>query len=1080
MHREFTPDRPLRSPPPVGLYALTAAAAGLLALDLAAPLAGWIGVASPVGRELFGVRFALVAAIVGGARTLHGALDHLMQGRVGADLAVAFACVAAILLGEPVVAAEVVVIGLVGECLEAWTFGRTQRSLSALAGLFPDRCWVLRDGVEVRTFTRDVMAGDVVVVKSGGKVPADGLVTSGHAAVTVVALTGESLPIDKGPGDALLAGSVVPAGSLTVEVTRVGTDTVAGQVLTFTEQALRTKGTAERQADRLARYFLPVVLALAGVTFAFQVMLNVGTVSPGVPDAPRLSLAASARLAAYPALAVLVVACPCPLVLATPAAVVAALGRLAGTGVLVKGGAALERLAAVTAFAFDKTGTLTTGKLDLGDLRPVAGVSPDELLSAAATAEARSEHPVAAPIVAAARVRNLDVAEVTAFAAVPGLGVRATTAGGVIRAGSGRFLEGEGVSVPADAAGWLAGLAAAGQSGLLVARDGVLLGAVGVRDTLRPEAAGVLSELAAMGFPLTLLTGDRTAAAVAGLPLGAVHTELLPADKAAHLGENTAFVGDGLNDAPALARAAVGIAVGAGPAAAAEAGDVVLLGEPLRPLPLLVRLSRETVRVIRQNILYFGFGLNLVGVVLTGWVWPLAAPSAAWFESAPLAGAVFHQFGALLVLANSMRLLAFERPAGRLTRTTVGVNATLERLDADEALHALGHHWKPVAAGLAGASLLVWIASGLTAVGPAEAGIVQRFGAVRADLTPGLHMRWPAPVETVTRYRPHEPRLVELGFRRQTAERAAELAPVRAEQDRLRGDAGGLTWESAHADDIDRVGDEAIVATGDGNLVELLATVRLTVVDPHAYWLGVRDPDAAVRAAAESAVRELVGAAVFADLLTTGRAALEARAADRLRTRLPAGLGVRVDGVTVHDLHPPAEVVASYHAVAEAIQRRDQAVNAASAEAVRQRGRAAEDAQRVVREAEADAAARVADAAAARSAFEAWVQARSALPAADEAALGGERDRRLAAGETPAGVEAAIAERRRTLLADRRALTDFRLTLAAVTRGLQGRDKVLVDAADLPGRRHLMLLDPTIPVPLVPVLTPAVPGGGRR
>ena len=270
--------------------------------------------------------------MLGGARSLFAALDRAADGRVGADLAVAVATAAAVALGEPLVAAEVVVIGLVGECVEEWAMARTRAALAGLAGLFPDRCWVLRDGVETRTFTADLLPGDTVVVKPGGKIPADGVVTAGHAAVVVAALTGESLPVGKAPGDPVLAGSVVPAGSLTIRATAVGPVTVAGRVLAGTEAALKTKGHAERQADRLAGYFLPAVLGLAAVTFAFHLLLHAGSANPAVPDAPKLSPAGAARLAAYPALTVLVVACPCPLVLATPAAVVAALGRLAGTG----------------------------------------------------------------------------------------------------------------------------------------------------------------------------------------------------------------------------------------------------------------------------------------------------------------------------------------------------------------------------------------------------------------------------------------------------------------------------------------------------------------------------------------------------------------------------------------------------------------------------------------------------------------------------------------------------------------------------------------------------------------------------
>src|SRR5207248_2332391 len=248
-------------------------------------------------------------------------------------------------------------------------------------------------GQEVRTDTRDLQVGDRVVVKPGGRIPVDGVVTDGRSAVDASALTGESLPIDKGPGDEVLAGSVVQAGALTVEAGRVAKQTVAGQVIELTSAALKDKAPLERHADRLARYFLPAVLGLALLTFLGNVFYQMSATPP--PGGTKLGFNAAARVAVYPTLAVLVVACPCALILATPAAVIAALGRLAGTGVLIKGGSALERLAGVTAFAFDKTGTLTEGKLELGDAVGLAGTPPDELLRAAATAEQRSEHPLA-------------------------------------------------------------------------------------------------------------------------------------------------------------------------------------------------------------------------------------------------------------------------------------------------------------------------------------------------------------------------------------------------------------------------------------------------------------------------------------------------------------------------------------------------------------------------------------------------------------------------------------------------------------------------------------------------------------
>ncbi len=1083
MHREFDPaTEPLGYRPPLGLYALTAAVVALVGLDLWPTLSGsfqsvGVELPGPASRELLGFRCALWAAVVGGARTLYSALERLTEGRVGADLAVALACVAAILLGEPLIAAEVVVISLVGECLEAVTFGRTQSALHALSELFPLRCWVLRDGVEVRVFTANLAVGDRVVVKPGGKIPADGTVVAGSAAVDASALTGESVPQDKAAGDAVLAGCLVPTGTLTFDVTRVATQTVAGQVVALTAKALADKGRGERLADRVARYFLPAVLAATALTFAFNVAVQLG--SHVGPDARRLGLNAAMRVAAYPALAVLVVACPCPLVLATPAAVMAALARLAGTGVLLKSGAALERLAEVTAFAFDKTGTLTEGRLEVATVRPWGDTSPAELLRLAASAESRSEHPIARAVLAAGPA---GVDAPTAFEAHPGAGVVATVNGVSLVVGTAKLLEAQGVAVPGDVAAALDELAAGGESVLLVASGGAFRGAVGVRDRVRPEAAGVLAELHELGVtPIALLTGDRRAVALSlNLPGVEVHAEQLPGDKAAWVAAQlgrVAFVGDGLNDAPALATASVGLAIGTGTDAAAAAGDVILFGEPLRNLPLLVRLSRQTVRVIKQNVYGFGFGMNLFGVLLTGWLWPVFAPSAEWFEKAPLAGVIYHQLGALLVLFNSMRLLTFERAstsrAVRSARAAGGrLDAALGRLDLDDLLHAVGHHWKRLALAAGTLSAVAWLASGLTQVEPAEVAVVQRFGAVRDDLAAGLHLRWPSPIEAVTKLRPAEVRLVEVGFRSLADERLKALDAARLDQAKLRQTAGtsagggSMTWGAAHADGVQRLTEESLYATGDGNLVEVFATVRYRVRDPRRYLFAARDPDALVRRAAEASFRELAAGQVYLDLLTATRGDFERRAAARLLERLPAAgdeLGVEVLGLTVHDLHPPQEVVASYHAVAEAIQRRDKAVNDAHAEATRVRQRAAEEALRATRQAEASATRKTAEASAARDTFTAWAKSRNTLPQAVESALAAESAQRVRAGQDAATVTREVEARRQSLLQGRRQLTDFRLSLDAVTLVLAGRDKILIDAATLPGKRHILLMDPETP-----------------
>ena len=424
MHREIShADQPFASESRLSLYLLTALLGVLLGLDIWPAFAAWVrdaaGLTLPTwSREIFGARWALIAAVLGGARILYGSIESLLEGRIGADLALAIACVAAILFGKPLVAAEVVFIGMIGECLEGITFERTQRAVRKLVEVFPRRCWLLRDGQEVRVLASELKPGDRVVVKPGARIPADGIVIDGRSSLDTSALTGESLPVDAAPGSEVLAGSLNQFGALTIEARRVAEHTVVGRVIELTARALKDKAGIERTADRLARYFLPAVLVLAALTFIVALGINLNS-----GDGFKRGWYEAARRAIDPTLAVLVVACPCALILATPAAVIAALGRLAGTGVLLKGGSSLERLAAVRAIAFDKTGTLTEGKLELGDVAGVGGATADEVLTAAATAEQRSGHPLARLILQEAAARKLTLGAVEEFRAQPGAGV---------------------------------------------------------------------------------------------------------------------------------------------------------------------------------------------------------------------------------------------------------------------------------------------------------------------------------------------------------------------------------------------------------------------------------------------------------------------------------------------------------------------------------------------------------------------------------------------------------------------------------------------------------------------------------
>src|SRR5579883_2271523 len=942
MHREIShADHAFQQESRLGLYLLTALIGILIAADLWPFVANWIatwGMSLPTwSNEPYGYRIALLAAIIGGSRILYGSLNSLFEGRIGADLAVAIATVAAILVGEHLVAAEIVFIGMLGECLESITFERTQRAIRHIVEICPRRCWRLREGQEERVLVGELRVGDRVVVKPGGRVPADGIVLEGRSAVDVSALTGESLPVDKGPGDEVLAGSLNQFGALTVEARRVGEHTVVGQVIEMTARALKDKAPLERTADRLARYFLPAVLALSALTF-LVCLVGYGT-GWMRPPATNLSFR---QLVTLPALSVLVVACPCALILATPAAIIAALGRLAGTGILIKGGSSLERLAAVTAFAFDKTGTLTEGRLELSEIVPMEGVSVEELLRTAATAEQHSEHLLARLILQEASRRGLTLETIAEFQSYPGIGVTAQSSDlEILIVGNKQLIEELGLSLPQEALSTLERLDAAGCTSLFVARHGRVLGVLGARDRVRPEAAAVLQELRALGIrDIAMLTGDREAAARSvadDLGLTGEYAQLLPPQKAEFIANlhkssrervrpkrrKVAMMGDGINDATALARADVGLAIGGtGADIAAEAGDVVFMSDPLRHLPLLLRLARETVRVIQQNIVIFAFGVNAVGILVTAWLWPFLVP-ASWYEQSPVAAVVYHQLGSLAVLLNVMRLLWFERTATspffqHLTAGLRQVNDWLEhRLDFDEGLHWLSHQWKSVLAALLLLLLSSWALSGLNAIAADEIGVVRRFGRPLAEnLGPGLHWCWPWPIDTVTRVQPRRVHTIEIGFRSFAGKAALSAG----------------SWSSHHANEgIRSMPEEAVMITGDNNLIELQGTIRYIISEPHAYLFEAADPDAILRSAAESVLREAVAGRTFAELLTSNRGRFQDIALERLRRRCAEyggnGIGIQLEGLDLHDMHPPQDVVPAYHEVTRAMETRDLLIN---------------------------------------------------------------------------------------------------------------------------------------------------------
>ena len=596
---------------------------------------------------------ALFAAAIGlgGWPFARAGLQAVRARRLDMNVLMTVSALGAAVLGEWGEGAMVVVLFAFGSTLQALTLDRTRGAIRALMDLSPPLATVLRNGVEEIVPTAALRPGDSVRVRPGERLPADGTVTTGASAVDQSAITGESIPVDRAPGDAVYAGTVNGQGSLRVAVTAPAADSTLAQIIHLVEEAQGSKAPSQATVDRFAAVYTPVVIAIAG-------LLALGGWL--VADDPRAWV--------YRALTLLVIACPCALVISTPVAIVSAIGAATRRGVLVKGGAALEAAGSARSVAFDKTGTLTEGRP-----RVVAVVAADggaaverEVVALAAAVEALSEHPLGRAVVAFARHEGIAWPEAYEFAAEPGRGARAIVDGRTVAVGSGRWASDTGVLVAGPLAERVARIGAAGQTPLVVAVDGAAVGAIAVADTPRAGAAAAIAALRDAGIRhVAVVTGDtRATGAAVAAAVGADETlaETLPADKAAVVAALRAthgpvlMVGDGVNDAPALVAADVGIAMGLrGTDVALEAADMALMRDDLSALPGVVRLSRRTTRIIRQNI-----ALSLVVKV--------AALALAATGLVGLWGAVLADMGtSLLVTLNGMRLARDERERGSLT-----------------------------------------------------------------------------------------------------------------------------------------------------------------------------------------------------------------------------------------------------------------------------------------------------------------------------------------------------------------------------------------------------------------------------
>jgi Cu+-exporting ATPase len=960
-------------------------------------------------KTFLGIDTAVFVTLLAGYKTFYNSISALLEKEISADLALCIAVIAALSVGEYLAAAEAMFIVLVGEGLESYAAGRTAAAIHKFIEQIPRRARIWRDGREEEVDAASLVPGDFIVVRAGERIAADGVIAQGISSINEASITGEPLPRDKQSGDEVFSGTINGNGLLRIRVTQAGDETALARVVKLVEEAQEKRAPVERLADRAAKYFLPALLLSAALTFYFT------------RDWLRT-------------VAVLIVACPCALILATPTAMVAAIGGLARRGILVRGASIMQLAAKVDTVVFDKTGTITEGRFEIVS---IVALDRDErdLLALAAAAEKSSDHALAKVIVEEADRRKLPVLDPTDAQVVPGRGVQCRLDGRAIRAGNAAFLADGGIANVQSALDLADRL---GATAILVGEDDHLAGAVLLRDRLREgviEASQGLDDLEVK--QRIMLTGDRRRAAEviareAGIP--EVEAELLPEQKLDRVrqlqsnGRHVAMIGDGINDAPALAAATVGIAVAGASDITAEAADVVYLPHSLERLPKLFEVSRRAVQTAWQNIILFAGVVNATAVIL-----------CATGKLSPVGAALTHQLSSFFVMMNSLRLLHVERGGllrgesrfarlwaqtpipqawDRLRHVTERIN--FGALDFNSALSWLIENrgrvvrFKFYALG----ALVIW--SCFFTLRPEETGVIERFGQkVLPYDEPGFHLKFPWPIDKLTRIQAKRIRVVEIGYRSNSS--APDSEPAAYE------------WNVQHRSGrFQRMPEEALMLTGDQNMIELNATVHYSISHPDDYIFRQLDGDTTIRAAAESVIQMLTTETALDDLLTTGRHAIEARAKEALQKRMDRyGAGIQVLQVKLQDVHPSLEVVDAFREVSGAYEEKNRLINEAEGYRNEQVALARGNAKAQLQQAEAYTLGR----------------------------------------KNRADGDAGRFSMREASYRGAPGPNDVRLYFEVIDQVLPGKKKLIIDSSK--GRRHLFVLDDGVEIgPAAPVFVP--------